>query len=141
MTTPLADPMPGWPYPPPPQGRPVRQYWIIGGLAALLAIAVAAVVVVLAGGHGDDNTGQGFLSPTTLAADLQSQAQARADDPSSAHYLPGVQINTVYCVALSTPRDFRCVIQYTLDGTASSETDTAHVSPDGQTYVTDQYSP
>jgi hypothetical protein len=135
-----APPSPYYPQPQ-PQPRPVRQYWIIGGLLALLAIAVAVVVVVLAGGHGDNNTGQGFLNPTTLAADLQSEAQARAEDPGSAHYVPGVQINTVYCVPLSTPQDFRCIIQYTLDGMTNSETDTAHVSPDGQSYVTDQYSP
>jgi hypothetical protein len=93
--------------------------------------------------RGRDRRGQatqpeaaGFNDPATLAADLKENIQQRANDSASDHYLPGLVVLNVHCIAMSQAHQFSCLATEVLDGQTGTSTAIATVSADGQYYIT-----
>jgi uncharacterized protein (DUF1501 family) len=144
--TPEAAPMhypahaaPPWPEYQPQAALPIsvhnsrrnRRRIIIGVALALLAIGITTGALV-----EHNNQSAGFNNPDTLAADLKTNIQARANDPKSDHYLPGAVILGVNCIAMSQAHQFSCIATVALDGQTGTSTTIATVSADGSSYIT-----
>jgi hypothetical protein len=105
----------------------------------IIAVCVLALLIgggITAAAIKQQNASAGFNNPDTLAADLKTSIEARSADPHSDHYLPGVLILGVNCIAMSQPHQFSCIVSDVLDGQTGTSTTIATVSADGSSYIT-----
>jgi hypothetical protein len=106
-----------------------------------IIIAVCALALLVGGGITaavikQQNASAGFNNPDTLAADLKTNIQDRANDKSSDHYAPGLIVVGVDCIAMSQPHQFSCIATMLHDGQTGTSTAIATVSADGSSYIT-----